>query len=467
MPHFDLIVRNGTIVSSTGQHRADLGIIDGLFAAIDPDLDGTTRNELDVDGAVIYPGVVDPHVHFNEPGRTDWEGWTSGSAAFAAGGGTTCLEMPLNAAPPTLDRASFTAKAEAATGQSHVDFGLWGGLTPTNLDDMEDLAGCGVIGFKAFMSASGTEDFRRADDDTLFQGMQTAAQLGLPVAVHAENDDITATIADRLRRSGNTTARDYLASRPVVAELEAIGRAIVLAEAAGCALHVVHVSTGRGVAMVAEARGRGVDVACETCPHYLCFTEEDVERIGAVAKCAPPLRDRGSQDDLWSALEIGDIDWIASDHSPAPPSMKTGADFFAIWGGISGCQHLLAVTVSACMERGIRPSRIAQLIATNATDRFRLRGKGDVAVGNDADLSWGHPQEPIVLDRDNVRYRHPASLWDHHPLRWRVAGTALRGTVIARDGRVVGDPTGRLVRPGIRALCPAAAADHKDRPDDW
>lgn len=452
MPHFDLIVRNGIVVSSTGEARADLGIIEGVFAAIEPGLVRTARDELDVEGAVIYPGVVDPHVHFNEPGRTGWEGWASGSAALAAGGGTTCLEMPLNAAPPTVDRPSFAAKATAATGQSHVDFGLWGGLTPTNLDHLEELADCGAVGFKAFMSASGTDDFRHADDDTLFQGMTIAARLELPVAVHAENDAITAGIADRLRRQGNTTARDYLASRPVVAELEAIGRAITLAEAAGCRLHVVHVSSGRGVAMIAEARGRGVDVTCETCTHYLLFTDEDVEWIGALAKCAPPLRDRATREDLWSALEIGDIDWIASDHSPVPPSMKTGSDFFAVWGGISGCQHLLAATIPACIERGIPPARIAQLVATNAADRFRLHGKGEIAVGNDADFNWGAPQEPRVLSRDEVQYRHPDSLWDHHPLGWRVGGTSLRGTVIAREGQIVSPPAGRLIRPDMTAL---------------
>ncbi len=451
MPHFDLIVRNGLIVSSTGEHRVDLGIIDGRFAEIGPDLAGTSRGELNVGHATVYPGVVDAHVHFNEPGRTDWEGWASGSAACAAGGGTTFLEMPLNAAPPTLDRRSFTAKLEAATGQSHVDFGLWGGLTPTNLDHLEDLAECSVVGFKAFMSASGTDDFRHSDDDTLFRGMTTAAGLGLPVAVHAENNDITAGRAARLRRSGKTTARDYLASRPVFAELEATGRAIILAEAAGCALHIVHVSSGRGVAMIAEAQGRGVDVSCETCPHYLCFTDEDVERIGALAKCAPPLRDWSTQDDLWSALEIGDIDWIASDHSPAPPSMKTGDDVLAIWGGIAGCQHLLAATISACAERGISPSRIGQLVATNAANRFRLAGKGDITVGNDADFSWGHFQEPRVLDLNDVRYRHPASIWDQYPFGWKVSGTVLRGAVIARDGQLVTSPSGRLIGLGLSA----------------
>ncbi|HEV2065296.1 MAG TPA: allantoinase AllB [Thermomicrobiales bacterium] len=447
MPHFDLIVRNGLVVSSTGERRADLGVIDGMFAAIEPELGGTARDVIDVEGAVVYPGAVDPHVHFNEPGRTDWEGWASGSAALAAGGGTTCLEMPLNATPPTLDRASFTAKAEAASAKSHVDFGLWGGLTPTNLDHLEDLAGCGVIGFKAFMSASGTVDFQHADDDTLFRGMALAARLGLPVAVHAENDAITSGMAASLRRSGHTSARDYLASRPVVAELEAIGRAITLAEAAGCALHVVHVSTGRGVAMIAEARGRGIDVTCETCPHYLLFTGEDVERIGALAKCAPPLRDRQTQEELWSALEMGDVDWIASDHSPAPSSMKTGDDFFAIWGGISGCQHLIEATIPACLERGIPPQQIARLIATNAAGRFRLDGKGDIAVGKDADFTWGHAAEPRSLNRQHVHYRHPASLWDHHPLGWRVRGTVLRGTLVALDSRIVAPPSGRLLRP--------------------
>ncbi len=239
MPAFDLIVRKGTVVSERGATRFDLGIDNGVFAEIASEIVESGREEIDLDGRYILPGTIDPHVHFNEPGRGDWEGWTTGSHALVAGGATCCLEMPLNAHPPTLDEVSFAAKANIAASTSRVDFGLWGGLTPVNLNSLHALAECGVVGFKAFMSNAGMDDFQHVDDYTLYRGMEIAASLGLPVAVHAENDAITSGLAAQAVRLGKTKAHDYLASRPVVAELEAIGRAITLAEETGCALHVV------------------------------------------------------------------------------------------------------------------------------------------------------------------------------------------------------------------------------------
>ena len=341
MSRYDLIVRGGMVVTPEGAEPADVAIEDGTIVAVEAGLPGDAAEVIDARGLHVLPGVVDVHVHFNEPGRTDWEGWATGSAACAVGGTTTVAEMPLNASPPTLDGASFDAKAAAAQASSHVDFALWGGLTPRNLDRLEELAGRGVIGFKAFMANSGIDDFPAADDATLYEGMRQAAQLGLPVAVHAENDAITAALAARAIAAGRTSTHDYLASRPAIAEIEAISRALLLAEETGCALHVVHVSTGRGIALIAEARARGVDATAETCPHYLLFAEEDFARLGAIAKCAPPLRPRCEAAELWECLAQGDVHVIASDHSPAPPTMKTGADHFAIWGGISGCQSLL------------------------------------------------------------------------------------------------------------------------------
>ncbi len=447
MTHFDLLVRGGEVVHDDAVSTADIGIIDGVFAEIGPEVRGSARREIDARSHLVLPGVIDPHVHFNEPGRADWEGWATGSAALAAGGGTTCLEMPLNAHPPTLDRASFAAKAGIASATSRVDFGLWGGLTPDNLDDLDDLAECGVVGFKAFMSSSGTNDFWHADDATLHQGMRTAARLGLPVAVHAENDAITADLAARSRAKGHVSARDYLASRPLVAENEAIGRAIALAADAGCALHIVHVSSGIGVAIVTAARSKGVDVTCETCPHYLAFTGDDVQRIGPLAKCAPPLRDAPTRDGLREAVIRGDVDFLASDHSPAPPSMKTGDDFFTIWGGISGCQHLLAATMTGFGGQALDPVRVGRLLAGNVAARFRLPGKGAIAVGNDADFTWGRIQVPARLPATAVRYRHPASIWDEVAFRYRTVGTAVRGTIVIEEGRLTDQRPGRLVRP--------------------
>src|SRR5215210_501544 len=302
MSTYDLIVRRGTLVRAGGPEEVDLAVADGRIAAIASGLEGTALEEIDALGLHVFPGAIDAHLHFNEPGRTHWEGFATGSQSLAAGGITACVEMPLNAYPPTCDAECFDEKLALAQASSLVDFALYGGLVPGNLGDLEDLAGRGVAGFKAFMSTVGTLDFQTADDLTLYEGMKKAAQLGLPVLVHAENKTITDGLANRAIGTLRLRVRDYLDSRPVVAELEAIGRAILLAEETGCSLHVVHVSTGRGVALVAAARTRGVDVTCETCAHYLVLTEEDADEFGATAKCAPPLRSRQHLEALWGQI---------------------------------------------------------------------------------------------------------------------------------------------------------------------
>ncbi len=449
MPTYDFIVRGGNVVTERGAMVADVAVSDGRFVAVAPDIEGDATATIPAAGLDMLPGVIDAHVHFNEPGRTEWEGWASGSAALAAGGATACCEMPLNAHPPTLDRAAFDTKREAAERASLVDFALWGGLTPGNLDRLEELAECGVVGFKAFMSDAAMDDFPHADDDTLYEGMRRAAALGLPVAVHAENDAITRGLARRARAEGRTGARDYLASRPAIAELEAIGRALLLAEESGCALHIVHVSTGRGVALIAEAKDRGVDVTCETCPHYLVFTEDDVERIGALAKCAPPLRDTAERDMLWSELLAGDVDLIASDHSPAPPAMKEGEDFFAVWGGISGCQHLLPALVTAGIDHGLSLPEVARLTASAVARRFRLPGKGGIAVGHDADFFLGKRLTAGELAEEQCYYRHPRHIWAGKCDRYRVVTTVRRGEALVREGKVVGTAGGQLLRPDL------------------
>ena len=273
----DLLIRGATVVlPGVFRVEADVAIEGEQIAAIGHDLEA--REEIDARGLHLFPGVIDAHVHFNEPGRTEWEGWATGTRALAAGGATACIEMPLNAHPPTIDGAAFDAKVEAARASAQVDFALWGGLVPGNLDRLDELAERGVVGFKAFMCDSGIEDFPAVDDEVLEAGMQRAAALGLPVAVHAERPSA-------LREPRGTTWRDFVASRPVEAELEAIEVALELAERTGCSLHVVHVSSGEGVALVAAS-----DATCETCPHYLTLTEDDLEELGTRAKCAPPLR---------------------------------------------------------------------------------------------------------------------------------------------------------------------------------
>jgi allantoinase len=448
---WDLIIRGGTVVAADGPRRADLAVADGRIVEVAPEIAGDASDLIDAGGCHVFPGVVDPHVHFNDPGRSDWEGFASGSAAFAAAGGTLVVDMPLNASPPTLDAASFDAKVAAARGVARTDFALWGGLVPGNVDRLAELAARGVVGFKAFMSGSGIDDFAAADDATLWQGMQVAAALGLPVLVHAENDAITAALAREAIAAGRTGVRDYLASRPVVAELEAIGRAITLAADAGCPLHIVHVSSGAGVALVAEARGRGVDVTCETCPHYLVLTDDDVERIGAAAKCAPPLRSAAVQADLWRRVLAGDVAFVASDHSPAPASMKQSSNFFEVWGGIAGVQATLGLLLEeGHASRGLPLADVARLTSQAAVGRFRLGDRGRVEPGCVADLAIVDLAHAAPLAAADLHDRHRLSPYVGRALRGRVRRTILRGRTVLCDGCAVGPAIGELVRPAAR-----------------
>jgi allantoinase len=343
--------------------------------------------------------------------------------------------MPLNSHPPVVTAEAFDAKRAAAGTQSMCDFALWGGLIPGHIDDLEPLAERGVIGFKAFMAASGIDDFPKVDMATLRAGMRRAAGLRLPVAVHAE--------FDRELPRGGTGVADYLASRPIESECEAIRCALDLAGETGCALHVVHVSSGRGAALVAEGRARGVDVTAETCPHYLVLTDEDMERLGAVAKCAPPLRAEGERTALLEHVRAGRIDTIGSDHSPSPWHMKAHDDFFRVWGGISGVQHLLAVLLDLGLDIGL----VARLTAEQVAGRFRLGSKGRIAVGYDADLALVAVDDPHDVSSESLFYRHRASPYVGRRLRARVRRTILRGRTVFCDGRITFGGGGRLLTP--------------------
>jgi allantoinase len=436
---YDLLIRGGTVVApGTAPRDLDIGVVDGVIAELGEELAGAANGEIDARGLHVLPGAVDAHVHLNDPGRTSWEGLDTGTRALAAGGTTSAIDMPLNSQPPVVDGAAFDAKRERVERLAAVDLALWGGLVPGHLDDMEELAARGVVGFKAFMSASGIDEFPRADDLTLYEGMARAAALGLPVAVHAENEAITTALAARARARSGRSVRDYLASRPAVAEIEAIGRAIALAEDTGCALHVVHVSTGGGVALVTEARARGFDVTCETCPHYLVLTDEDAERLGAIAKCAPPLRAVREVEALWTALARGELPIVASDHSPAPAALKSGEDAFAWWGGISGAQTLLALLLTNGHHgRGLPLELIASVTSASPARRFRLSGKGTVAVGADADLVLVDLDAEYLLAAEELEYRHKHSPFVGLSLRARVVRTLVRG----------GAGRGRLLTP--------------------
>jgi allantoinase len=285
--------------------------------------------------------------------------------------------------------------------------------------------------------------------------MCCAASLGLPVAVHAESEAITAGLARRARAAGRTAMRDFVASRPAVAELQAIARAIELAHYSGCSLHVVHVSTGRGVALVADARARGVDVSCETCPHYLVLTEEDAEALGNVAKCAPPLRPRPEREALWHALADGTLPMVASDHSPSPWALKRGDDAFAAWGGISGCQTMLPLLLSeGHRSGGLELDLIARITSAYVARRFRLPGKGSLEPGADADLVLVDLTASQKLSAGDLHYRHRHSPYLGRTLSATVARTLVHGRTVFAEGRIVGPSAGRLLIPTIETESP-------------
>ncbi|MEY2495009.1 MAG: allantoinase [Verrucomicrobiota bacterium] len=433
MRDFDLLVRG----------EQDIGISEGKIVALAENLAGSAKSEIDARNLAIFPGVIDAHVHFNEPGRAEWEGFATGSRAAAAGGTTTVFDMPLNAHPPTTNRENFELKRVAAEASSLVDFGLWGGLVPGNLSDLEALRDCGVVGLKAFMCNSGIGDFPHVDEKTLRAGMNRAAGLDLLVALHAESEEMTSALTGEARVAGRKEVRDYLNSRPIAAELEAIRVAIELASETGCRLHIVHVSCGSGVAVVAEARSRGIDVTCETCPHYLVLTEHDMEQLGAVAKCAPPLRSSSDQRQLHERL--GDITTIGSDHSPSPAEMKQRDNFFDVWGGISGCQHLLPSLINA----DITPNEIRRLTSRDVASRFRVQAKGAIAAGKDADFTLVDLKGQEVVRPESLHYRHQQSPYVGRTLRGRVRRTFLRGQTIFEDGKFADRPMGKLVQPNL------------------
>ena len=448
----DVIVRGGRLACEPGAPVGDVAIADGVIVEIAAEIDGPCAEEIDATGLHVLAGGIDPHVHLDDPGRTHWEGFALGTCALAAGGVTTAIDMPLNASPPTVDARSFDLKLAAGSRASMIDFALWGGLIPGNLDDMDDLAARGVVGFKAFMCEGGLEDFPPADDLTLYEGMQRAAALGLLVGVHAENDTITRMLTARARAAGRHAMRDWARARPIVAETEAIRRAIGMAEETGCALHVVHVSTGRGVALVTEARGRGVDVTCEVCPHHLILTEDDAERLGMIAKCAPPLRPVAETEALWQALVAGEVPMVVSDHSPVPASAKRGEDVFAAWGGIAAGQSTLELLLTEGCATGRLPlERVGELFAAGAARRFALPGKGRLERGFDGDLALVDLDDTRELSAGELRQRHSYSPFTGHTLRARVMRTILRGRTISRVGRpAVERPIGRMV--DIRAI---------------
>jgi allantoinase len=448
----DLLIRGGDVVTPEGVRRADVGVSEGRIVKIGP-IAESAAEVIEAAGLHVFPGIIDAHVHFNEPGRTDWEGIATGSAALAAGGGTAFFDMPLNSLPPVLDAASFAAKRALAEQKSRVDFALWGGLVPGNIAQLGELRDAGAIGLKAFMCGSGVDEFPGVTDPgALRAGMKRAAELGMLVAVHAEDEALAEKYTAAQRARGATDPRSWLATRPVEVELAAIRTALEIAGETGCALHIVHVSSPEGVDLVTEAKRRGVDVTAETCPHYLLLNAEDVVRLGAPAKCFPTLRTEAQRIALWGRVETGGVDTVGSDHSPAPPAMKISADFFSIWGGISGCQHGFPLLLSEALA--MRPAaealpHFAALLAANVARRFKLGPtQGRVAEGGEANLALLDLHADHVLRNAELLYRHRQGPYDGRRCSVKIVRTLLRGRTIYAEGRIAsGPPSGHMLQP--------------------
>lgn len=448
MSKYDLIVRNGMVVTDKSVEKLDIAIADGVVVEITTEISGTSKEEIDAKGKYILPGGYDCHVHFNEPGRTDWESLLTGTSALAAGGMTSFTDMPLNSTPVTTNGKNFDLKLEAAKKNSLVDYSFWGGLTPNNLENLEELAERGVLGFKAFTCFSGLEEFEGADDWTLYRGMEIAAKLGLPVAVHAENRDITNKLTERFVKEGKTSPRDFLNSRPEISEVEAVQRVILFAEETKCKLHIAHISTARAVQLVVEARKKGIDVTCETVPQYLTFTEDDLDGLGPIGKCCPPLRSKDTKEKLWEHVLTENVDIVCSDHSPAPFELKKDSNFFKVWGGISGCQSTMNVMLTeGYHNRGLSLVDVSKLISLNPARRFGIKNKGKIKVGYDADMALVDLNETFTLKSDDLLYMHKVSPLVGVTLKGKIIRTILRGKTIFQDDKIVSEPIGRFLRP--------------------
>jgi len=440
MTNYDLIIRNGHIVTSESVAKGDIAIKDGKIAevSINKEISAKGVNEINAEGHHVFPGLIDSHVHFNEPGRTEWEGVETGSKSLAAGGVTTYFDMPLNSTPPTINKENLELKRRLSEEKSVVNPNYWGGLVPENINQLKELHDNGVIGFKAFMSPSGIADFNHVDDETIFKGMKEIATLGSLLAVHAESTVICDQLAEEKQKQGKTTARDFVESRPIISEIEAVRRIISYAEATGCKVHVVHASSRKVVEVILAAQARGVDITVETCAHYLALTVKDLEEKGGLAKCCPPLRDEDEVEDLWVAVANGEINIIASDHSPAPASMKTITDnYFEGWGGISGAQSTLNVMLTeGYFKRNLPLEKIVALTATNPAKLFGLDSKGTIAEGYDADLAIVNLEESFELKNEDLFYRHQHSPYVGMTFKGKVKSTIVNGEVVFENGEI-------------------------------
>jgi dihydroorotase len=441
----DLLIKDGTLVTSKGRFRADLGIQDGKVVAIGTGL-GQADQEINAASLHVLPGLVDVHVHFREPGMEYKEDFTSGSMAAAAGGVTTVFDMP-NTLPPTSTGRALGQKRERALGRSHVDFGLYGVILPDNEEELGGLASEGAMGFKLFMGET-TGKNPPPDDGVIFAAFRRAAELGLVVGVHAENDPVLQRLKSELKEAGRTDPRAHLDSRPAFVEAEAVSRAVTLAEAAGNRLHVHHVSTRQGIEQVIEAKRRGVPVSCEVLISHLLLDETAYERYGNLIQLNPPIRPREHVERLWAALTEGHVDCVATDHAPHSLEEQSSCNVWESVGGFIGVETLLPLLLDCVSKGRMSLERAVQASSENPARLYGLYPrKGSLEIGADADFVLVDMNSSYRLSSEDLHSKHPVTPYHGWLVRGRPLATYLRGRCVAREGEVTSPPTGRMLSP--------------------
>lgn len=441
---YDLVIRGEQVLTSSGVRPREVGIRDGKIIALEPlgnGLEGDDVIELAEDETLL-PGLVDTHVHVNEPGRTDWEGFASATRAAAAGGVTTIVDMPLNSIPPTVTVAGLDAKRAVAGPQSHVDVGFWGGAIPGNIPDLRGLHDAGVFGFKCFLLHSGVDEFPPLDADEMEQVMRELVTYDAMLIVHAEDS----RAIDRAPSPEGDVYERFLHSRPRGAENLAISEVIERARWTGARAHILHLSSSDALPMIRSAKRDGVRLTVETCPHYLALTAEEVPAGATEYKCCPPIREAHNRELLWEGLLDGTIDYIASDHSPSTIDLKDpeNGDFAVAWGGVSSLQLELPVVWTEARRRGIGIEQVVAWMATKPAANVGLTGKGSIAPGNDADFAVFAENDAFVVDAAELQHKNPITPYAGRPLSGVVRQTILRGRRV--DGET---PHGTLIRRGM------------------
>jgi len=437
-----LIVRGRRVVVPDGERPASIHIDRGRIVSIGDASDSPGGADVvDCGDLVISPGIVDSHVHVNEPGRTEWEGFDTATRAAAAGGITTIVDMPLNSIPATTTVAALEAKRAAARGRCHVDVACWGGVVPGNERDIEPLIDAGVRGFKCFLVPSGVDEFEHVGEETLRRAMPVLARRDALLLVHAELPQCL------VAHSGLAASyRDYEATRPVAAEVSAIEMMAALARDTGARVHIVHVSSAAGVDAIARAQAAGIRITGETCPHYLAIADDEIADGATEFKCAPPIRTAADRDALWRGLTSGVLSLVATDHSPAPPALKYPGDFVRAWGGIASLEVSLPVVWTSARARGVTPRDLATwMSAAPAALAGLSERKGRIAVGVDADLVVWDPDEQFTVIAERLQQRHKLTPYAGRTLRGMVHMTFLRGERVWDRGSLARQTSGQLL----------------------